>query len=290
LDSMGYQEPQLEIANALVLQKPEGVLESYKSLLREDYDAEVFPGNVAEINSWCNEKTYGKIPEIIKELSPETVCVILNAVYFKGDWENPFNKEATRDMLFRLSGSESIQVPTMRQTKPFSTFRNDEFESILLPYKGDRVSMVIVMPPEGKSLDLLKRELTAEGFGNIWKNLSSAPKDKVFLTLPKFKIQSYYPLKKTFQAMGAVDPFGMRADFSKMSNIELLISEVLHKAVVEVDETGTVAAAVTAIIAVPKSAPMSPPAFKVDRPFMFFLVDNKTGTILFLARINDPRD
>lgn len=288
LKSMSYKEPQLEIANALVLQEPEGVLETYKSLLKEDYDAEVFPGNLVEINSWCNEKTYGKIPKILEDLSPDSVCVILNAVYFKGDWVRPFEKSMTMDSPFKLLDNQSIEIPMMSQTSSFSVFENEDYSSILLPYKGDRVSMVVLLPSEGSSLDNL--ELSADTFEDLWKNLSNTPPQKVWLLLPKFKIKSHYSLIPPFQKMGLLAPFGGGADFSGISKGSLGIQQIVHKAIVEVDETGTVAAAVTAVAMGRGTSVQPPPSFKVDRPFMFFLVDNQTGAILFMARVNDPRE
>jgi serpin B len=289
LKSMSYKEPQLEIANALVLQEPEGVLESYKSLLKDEYDAEVFPGNLSEINAWCNKKTYGKIPKILEDLSPDSVCVILNAVYFKGDWVNPFDESMTMDSHFKLLDNETIEIPTMSQTSSFSVFGNDEYKSILLPYKGDKVSMVVVLPNEGTSLDDLKQNFSSDDFADLWKNLSNTPPQKVWLLLPKFKIKSYYSLIPSFKKMGLIAPFD-GGDFSGISKESLGIQQIVHKAIVEVDETGTVAAAVTAVAMARGAVSQPPPAFKVDRPFMFFLVDNQSGAILFIARVNDPRE
>lgn len=192
LKSMSYKDPQLEIANALVLQEPEGVLEGYKSLLKDEYDAEVFSGNLSEINAWCNKKTYGKIPRILEDLSPDSVCVILNAVYFKGDWVSPFEKSRTMHSPFKLLDNQTIEVPTMSQTSSFSVFGNDKYKSILLPYKGGKVSMAVVLPNEGTSLDNLG--LSSDDFANLWKTLSiSSPQEFLFL-LPKFKIKSDYSL------------------------------------------------------------------------------------------------
>lgn len=286
LKSMSYKDPQLELANALVLQESEGVLENYKSLLKEDYDAEVFLGNLSEINSWCNEKTYGKIPKILEDLSPDSVCVILNAVYFKGDWVRPFEESMTMDSTFKLLDNETIEIPTMSQTSSFSVYKNEDYNSILLPYKGDRVSMVVLLPSEGLSLDNL--ELSADRFEDLWENLSNTPSQKVWLLLPKFKIKSDYGLIPPFKKLGVIDPFD-GADFSGISKGSLVIQQIVHKAIVEVDETGTVAAAVTAVAMVRGISVQTPQSFKVDRPFMFFLVDNHSGAILFIARVNDPR-
>jgi len=289
LKGMSYKEPQLEIANALVLQEPEGVLESYKALLKDDYDAEVFPGNLAEINFWCNEKTYGKIPKILEDLSPDSVCVILNAVYFKGDWVNPFEKSMTMDSPFKLLDNQTVEIPMMSQTSSFSVFGNDGYNSILLPYKGDKVSMVVLLPNDGTSLDDLKQNFSSDDFADLWKNLSKSSPQKVWLLLPKFKIKSDYALIPPFKKMGLTAPFGGGADFSGISKGSLEIQQIIHKAIVEVDETGTVAAAVTAVAMGRGAMSQPPPSFKVDRPFMFFLVDNQTGAILFMARVNDPR-
>lgn len=289
LSVMNYTQPKLSIANALVLKDLNSVYQSYQDTIKLDYGGEVFEGDLDSINKWASDKTQGKIPSILQYLNPNVVCVILNAVYFKGDWAKSFEIEDTRDMPFSVLSSEAIQVPTMNQTDDFSLIEGDKYRAISLPYKGAKVSMVVVLPNEGVLMDDVVKDLSDSEFQDFWKVLITTPSQEVRLSLPKFKIKGDYDLVPSFKSLGLTDAFGVNADFYKISKDGLFIDQIKHKAIVEVDETGTVAAAVTAV-SLAKGMPEEPLSFKVDRPFLFFLVDNETGTILFLGRVSDPRE
>jgi serpin B len=287
---MNYTQPKLSIANALVLKDFNKVYQTYQDTIKLAYSGEVFEGDLDSINNWASEKTQGKIPSILQYLSPNFVCVILNAVYFKGDWATPFEFEDTRDMPFNVSSSEVIEVPTMNQTDDFSLVERGKYRAISLPYKGGKVSMAVVLPNEGVGMDDVVKDLSSVGFQSFWKDLSTVYPQEVRVSFPKFKIKGDYDLVPSFKSLGLKDAFGANADFSKISIQQLVIDQIKHKAIVEVDETGTVAAAVTAIGMAASLAPQKPLPFKVDRPFLFFLVDNETGTILFMGRVSDPRE
>jgi serpin B len=289
LSGMNYNEPRLSIANALVLKDFNKVFQSYKDVIKLDYKGEVFKGDLEIINKWASDKTEGMIPKILENLDDDFACVILNAVYFKGEWQSPFEPEDTGDLPFNISASKVVQVPTMNQYGSFPLFIGDRYKAILLPYKGGNVSMVIALPSEGNEVKELIQELSEGGFGNFWKEISMINPERVNLSLPKFRIQSDYDLVSPFQSLGFKDAFTGNADFSKISGEGLLIDQIKHKAVVEVDEVGTVATGVTAISMMASGMPQQPIPFKVDRPFVFFLVDDKTGAILFLGRVSDPR-
>lgn len=290
LSGMNYTQPKLSIANALVLKDLNSVYQSYQDTIKLDYGGEVFEGDLDSINKWASDKTEGKIPSILQYLDPNFLCVILNAVYFKGDWAKSFEIEDTRDMPFSVPSSEVIQVPTMNQTDDFPLLEGNGYRAIRFFYKGGKVSMVVVLPNEAVAMEDVVKSLSDYGFEDFWKELDNASSREISLSFPKFKIKGDYDLVPSFKSLGLVDAFGDKADFYKISKDGLFIDQIKHKAIVEVDETGTVAAAVTAIGMVAMGIPEEPLPFKVDRPFIFFLVDNETGTILFLGRVSDPRE
>jgi serpin B len=293
LSSMNYTQPKLSIANALVLKDFNKVYQTYQDTIKLDYGGEVFEGDLDSINKWASEKTQGKIPKILDTLQEDFICVLLNAVYFKGDWARPFEIEDTRDMSFSVSKSDTVKVPTMNQTDDFSMLdpleTGGSYSVISLPYKGGKASMVVVLPTGNGSVKDVADHILEIGFGSLWEKIGQSPTQEVRLSLPKFKIKGDYDLVPPFMSLGLKDAFGVNADFSKISRDQLVIDQIKHKAIVEVDETGTVAAAVTAVAMLAAGMPQEPLSFIVDRPFLFFLVDNETGTILFLGRVSDPR-
>jgi len=289
LSGMNYTQPKLSIANALVLKDFDKVYQTYQDTIKLDYGGEVFEGDLDAINRWASDKTQGKIPKILDALQEDFVCVLLNAVYFKGDWALPFEVEATRDLPFSVGKGNVVQVPTMNQTDDFSLVEREKYSAISLPYKGGKASMVVALPDKDAELSDIIKDLTESGFQSFWRELSDNPAQEVNLSLPKFKIKGDYDLISPFMSLGLKDAFGASADFSKISRDQLVIDQIKHRAIVEVDETGTVAAAVTAVAMLAAGMPQEPLSFIVDRPFMFFLVDNQTGTILFLGRVSDPR-
>ena len=234
------------------------------------------------INSWSNTHTNGKIPTLLSELDPETRMIITNAVYFNAQWQSPFSKMKTTPEKFH-DGKKSSQVPMM---KKYTNFQFGIFEGtkvISIPYKGGRISMLAVLPPEDRP-DALKA-LTANTL-KWW--ISELQKYEVDLWLPKFRTEKSYQLAEVFKALGVKKAFTNDADFSGISNSERLkIDSVIHKTFIDVDEEKTEAAAVTAIPMMrATAAPIQTPraVFHADRPFVYFIMDNNTGTILFMGR------
>ena len=234
------------------------------------------------INSWSNTHTNGKIPTLLSELDPETRMIITNAVYFNAQWQSPFSKMKTTPEKFH-DGKKSSQVPMM---KKYTNFQFGIFEGtkvISIPYKGGRISMLAVLPPEDRP-DALKA-LTANTL-KWW--ISELQKYEVDLWLPKFRTEKSYQLAEVFKALGVKKAFTDDADFSGISSSERLkIDSVIHKTFIDVDEEKTEAAAVTAIPMMrATAAPIQTPraVFHADRPFVYFIMDNNTGTILFMGR------
>jgi len=309
LKSLSYEKPRLEIANALVLTggKPS---EDYKGILEKYYEAEIFAGGLGEINSWAKEKTQGKIPSILDSLDEDMPLVLLNAVYFKGSWVNKFMKRVTQDRPFYSDYNSPIEAPTMFQTDQFLFVIKDDYKAICLPYVGgnsdvvDRtlrtlvvndvgpsVSMIVIVPETKEAMDSLVEDFL-ERQESIVSEIFSEELREVDLYLPKFKIESEFKLISTFKNLGLDAPFEFSDDFAPMGLGEpLCIGEIVHKAYVDVDEEGTEAAAVTAIAMLAQGMPEekpAPPEFKVDRPFIFFIYDQPTKTVLFLGKVTNP--
>ena len=279
----------LNIANGLCLTGGD-VSEEFKALLQNYYDAELFSGDLDKINGWVSTKTEGKIEKILEALSPNSVCVLLNAIYFKGTWESRFDEAATREAPFKLSATEEIKVPLMYQKGSFRLIEKDTFNAIAMPYKGKSLTMVVVLPQQVDGLAGLEKELSVEKLDAWLAELDSVSEQDVMLYLPKFKLETGYDLVPACTALGMKDAFApAAADFTGMGwpKGKLWISQIKHKAFVEVNEEGTEAAAATAVEMATKSISMDP-VFKADHPFIFMIRDNSTGSLLFMGRIANP--
>jgi serpin B len=287
----------LKAANALMLLKPNGDLVStaYAARLEQDYRAQVFRGaDLATINGWVDRQTAGKIDRILDEIDPDQPAVILNAVYFKAAWAAPFMPRATRDDDFKLTPTASVKVPTMHRIGSFQTAVRAGFRAIRLPYSVRSLAMVIVLPDVVGGADRLATDLDAGALTALFVDMKQW--QDVDLALPRFKAAYKAELGKLFRRAGMRRAFDARiADFSGMTGqpparAPLAISGVMHRAVIDVTEEGTEAAAATAVSMVAASARMHVEPFVVDRPFLFYVVDDATGAILFEGRISDPRE
>jgi serpin B len=279
----------LKIANALVLTGGD-VSGEYKRILKSAYEAEIFHGMLGEVNGWVNQKTEGKIEKILDELSANSVCVILNAIYFKGIWESQFEKSSTYEAPFKVSAGKQVKVPLMHQKNDFKILNGQDFQAVNLPYKGKSLSMVILLPKIADGLPTLEKQLTIHSLTGWLAELDKQPAQKIDLYLPRFKLEPEYGLIPPFTNMGMKDAFSPgEADFSGMGwpKGALYISQIKHKAFVEVNEEGTEAAAATAVEMSTKSI-RHDPVFRADHPFFFLIRDNQTGTILFTGRLVNP--
>ncbi|MEW6229028.1 MAG: serpin family protein [Bacillota bacterium] len=243
------------------------------------------------INKWVEAKTNNKIRELIKpnDLSYLTRLVLTNAIYFKGKWEIQFKPEDTKVMSFYVSAKEKVDVPMMHQTAKFNYAENDQAQILEMPYTGGDLSMVVLLPKPGYELAKLEGALRLE---NVQPWLTQLSRREVVVFLPRFKLEKRFLLNEELQQLGMVDAFDEdRADFSGMTpGRDLYISKVIHKAFVEVNEEGTEAAAATAVIMNGKSMMLDePPVFRADRPFVFLIRDLRSGSILFMGRLVDPR-
>ncbi|MBP8604453.1 MAG: serpin family protein [Phycisphaerae bacterium] len=293
----------LSIANALWGQKDYPFLDSFIMLNKNFYHAGLETVNFIseteavrlKINQWIQDKTQDKIKNLIPAgaLSAATRLVLTNAIYFKGSWAEEFDPKLTQNEPFYISHDRTVPAPLMHRRGKyrygehvsFRTARGIKVETLELPYKGGDLSMVVLLPEKGYA-GRFEEDLTAKLLTQ-WMN--SMQMKAVDVYLPRFKIESQFSLSQTLAAMGMPDAFGSTADFSGITGTkDLFISDVLHKAFVEVNEEGTEAAAATAVIAPTAAVPEPPLVFRADRPFVFVIKDNKTGSILFIGRIMNP--
>ncbi len=283
----------LENANALWIGKTFPILGNFQSAVTENHDAEIHSANFSgqpeverlNINAWVEEKTRDRIQNLMPagSVNNMTRLALVNAIYFKGDWLNAFDKTKTVHALFR--GLEKETLVPMMTMKPdrFGYFENDEFQCVELPYKGEEVSMRIYLPSEEVSLSLLEQRISV---------IHSEPlrKEKVKIHLPRFKTESTFDLNSTLIELGLTDAFDpQQADFSGITGArDLFIAAAIHKAFVQVNEEGTEAAAATGITMGVTCMPMPPKIFRADHPFVFLIHENASGKILFMGRITNP--
>jgi serpin B len=290
---------QLSVANALWGQKNFGFLPEFLNHTRESYGAGLrevdFIGSTEEarktINAWVEKQTKDKIKDLLQPgiLTEDTRLVLTNAIYFKGLWARQFKKSATKEEPFRTAGGGSVKAPLMHQTGDFKYAHGGDFQALELPYRGDDLSMVVLLPKKADGLPALEAKLTASNL-DAW--LGKLQKQEVEVALPRFKMTRSFGLNATLKALGmrrAFVPGG--ADFTGMAGSEgrrLFIQAVVHKAFVDVNEEGTEAAAATAVAVGADSEPPPPPVFRADHPFVFLISDNRSGSVLFLGRLANP--
>jgi len=285
----------LKAANALMLlARGDLVSPRYAALLEANYRAQVFRGaDLDAINRWVDRQTEGKIERILDQIDPEVPAVILNAVYFKAAWQAPFSRSATGDSDFHLASGETVKVPTMNRTGHYQMIARPGYRAIRLPYSVDALAMVIVVPDDVNGVDKVGRALDADALTALFRDLTEWK--TVELALPRFKTGFRAELGKLFRQAGMRRAFdGSAADFSGMTGrppreVPFCIGEVVHRAVIDVTEEGTEAAAATAVAMMAASMPSRIEPLAVDRPFLFYITDATTGAILFQGRISDPR-
>jgi len=247
------------------------------------------------INRWTADQTRGKIVDLIPPgiLEPDTRLVLTNAIYFAGGWSFEFPKSATKLAPFFLSRSQRIEVPTMEQRRELPYAEDEEAQVLALPYRDHELSLIVILPRSRGGLGHLEAQLTHQRFQDWVRGLRTEHLVEVYL--PKFTLRSDFLLSEVLGAAGLKSAFSADADFSGISRQEaLMISEVVHQAFVDVDEAGTEAAAATAVVMAPTAAiaepgpPPKPVIFRADHPFLLAIRDDRSGAVLFLARVQRP--
>uniref|UniRef100_A0A8C9DSZ7 Serpin domain-containing protein n=1 Tax=Prolemur simus TaxID=1328070 RepID=A0A8C9DSZ7_PROSS len=293
---------ELKIANRLYGEKTCKFLQEYLANTKEFYLASAesvdfknaAEESVKKINSWVETQTNGKIKDLFpnKTLGNTTVLVLVNAVYFKGQWEKKFNKEDTKEGEFWLNKdtSKSVQMMSQRKSFNFALLEDVQARVLEIPYKGKDLSMIVLLPNEIDGLQKLEDKLTAEKLIE-WTSSQNMSKRDVDLYLPRFKVEKTYDLKDVLMAIGVVDVFSPQdADLSGMTGSwGLAVTKALHKSFVEVTEEGAEASTATGIAVSLTSPPYSiHEEFHCNHPFLFFIKQNKTNSILFFARVSSP--
>ena len=284
----------LHTANRLWSQKGFRILDAFLEQTRTHYGAGLEQVDFAAapvealrtINTWVEEKTEEKIKDLLKRnhVDADTVLVLTNAIYFKGQWASRFEKKATRSNPFTLLDGNKVQADMMHQRADFRHARHANLDVVELPYEGGELNMVILLPRKADGLPEVEKALTGARL-EAW--LSGLSKKKVSVALPRFKMTCDFELGDKLREMGMADAFSMRADFSGITDAEkIFISRVIHKAFVDVNEEGTEAAAATAVV-MKRGGPRSI-RFRADHPFLFLIRHKKTGSLLFLGRVMNP--
>ncbi len=248
---------------------------------------------LATVNAWVSTETQAMIPSLLGpgDVDASTVLVLVNALYFKGVWQSGFDPGKTETQPFTRADGSKVSVPLMTQGGPatFGYFKGAGFAIAELPYQGGKVALDVILPDQPNGLAALVTGLSSaqlkDWFGQV------APTGLAPLQLPRFKLDTHVELAQPLQALGLTLPFdAAQADFSGMDGAhDLYLQAVVHEAVIDVDETGTTAAAATAVsVATGLSATTTTPSFIADHPFLFALRDLGTGTLLFLGEVADP--
>jgi serpin B len=304
LQAPGNHGFELAVANRLWLGRAANALPAYSTRLASDFlaDAQTVdfstPTAINTINAWASQRTHGRIPAVLApgDVSSATALVLTNALYFKGNWDIPFQKSATKEGDFFPAPERKTRAMLMFQNKKHAYAYIEAagtvpaFRALSLDYTGGDLAMLLLLPDLGQ-LDQLEAALTDQLVTDVLQHISHT---QLPVTLPRFTITDSFSLRPTLESLGITSAFDSKtADFSNISPLPnsepLFLSAVLHRTFIEVNEEGTEAAAVTVAGATAASAiPMKPAEFKADHPFLFLLRDQGTGAILFLGRFNTP--
>jgi len=287
----------LVVANRLWGQQDYRFQPKFLATTRSHYRAELAPVDfhqreqaAASINAWVQEQTRGKIKDLVSPdvIDPLTRLILTNAVYFKADWTEPFDIASTKPGPFRLLSGESIEVPLMRKWDTFRFRQADGFQALEMPYGQGQLSMLLLLPDAHDGLAALEAELTAENLDRWQREMLP---EHLEVALPRFKIESSFSLKETLAKLGMVRAFKPQDDnfLGITEETPQWLSDVVHKAYVDVNEQGTEAAAATAVGVAAGGAPREPPRFIADHPFLFLIRDRLSGAILLCGRVADPR-
>jgi serpin B len=300
LDDAARGNETLLVANGLWCQQDEALLPAFLKTAQTDLGAEVqsvdfvrnAPAVEKEINDWVAQKTSGKINDLIAPgvLTASTRLALVNAVYFKGDWEHPFRASSTSPRPFQIGPNQSVPVATMVETEELKMASVPGCDLLELPYEGGALSMVVLLPRAPADVHSLEQGLTTAGLFGWLSTLDFSKQQEVNVKLPKFSMTYAVDLTPVLGQIGLKTALAPgEADFSLLNGKrDLCVSAAQHKAYVDVSEEGTEAAAATGMVMVMLSVRPSS-EFNVDHPFIFLIRDNATGCLLFLGRVVDPR-
>lgn len=284
---------QLEIANALFARPGAALVPDFVQRNERSFAARILSADfadaqaLAQINGWVQDKTHGKISDLVKprDLTADTVLLLLNAIYFKGAWQAPFDKRATRAGAFHLPDGATQATPMMHQSDEFQYLETPDFQAVRLPYGQERTAAYIFLPAPAASLAAFPKLLSA----TTWQNWLNRFRDRDgALALPRFAISYEVELKEALTALGMGVAFTPAADFRGISPDPLFIRQIRHKAMLEINEQGAEAAAATAVVMLRGLPSARPFRMVVDRPFFIAICDDETGLILFMGYVVEP--
>ena len=282
---------ELDIANSIWVRSGFKVKEDYLTRVAQYYysrvqDLDFSKSNAPDIiNGWIEDATRGKIDKMISKIDAMVMIYLINAIYFKGDWTYPFDEKLTTTDDFYLEDGNAVDVQMMENHEDYKYGGYGDLEAVRLPYGRDMVSMYVIMPLGDKDLDQAIEEITEYSWSEF---MDSFAERDVNLKMPKFEIEyGIKDLLPSLKSLGMGIAFTDNADFSGM-HPDLFISKVDHKAVIEVNEKGSEAAAATVVEINLTSAPADPIEFNIDRPFFFIILDDRTGSILFMGKVTNP--
>jgi serine protease inhibitor len=285
----------LEIANSVWVEKRLIVKQPFITDLKTWYKAEVRdidvtnPNAVDIVNGWIAEKTHDKITDMLDRLDPDLAMLLINAVYFNGKWRNHFDKADTKEEPFYVSSSVSKTVPMMHKTENLKVIKHNNLTIAEVPYGQGNYTMVVVLPDENVSISDVSNDFTP-ALWNEWMDLLSENTHQVDISMPRFKYEYKKLLNNDLIDLGMEIAFTDYANFDNISNQGLKISRVLHQTFIDTNEEGTEAAAATVIEIVNTTAYPTPMVIKVtlDHPFLYFIRETSTATVLFMGRVSDP--
>ncbi len=292
----------IHTANSIWAQKDYPLRAEFTEALKKYYQTQVkkvdfktaYKRVRKQINAWVARQTNQKIKELVNKrvLNTLTRLVLINAIYFKANWANPFDPKDTKNAPFWIAKNKKVTVPMMNKKQFSGYMETKELQILQLPYQGagkykhkNRLSMIVLLPRKRNGLAKLEKMLTASKLETLFKQLDW---QKVQVSIPKFKINSKFNLSETLQKLGMTDAFNNKADFSGIDGSKTLsLDLVIHQAFVEVNEKGTEAAAATAIF-MTRGLALKVPEFRADHPFIFLIRHNDSGNILFMGRVVNP--
>jgi len=290
----------LSIANSIWYKDLFTLREEFSRLIREQYDGRIEgldfskPETVKNtINSWVEQKTNGKIKDLLEDVPANAVMYLVNAIYFKADWQYQFDAGKTEDAPFFPENASEVQVPTMfSEGVKLRSFFHEKFRLVELPYGNGQYQMSILLPHTDYSTDDVLAEMDADSFAQ-WTTHADTVITELYM--PKFKSEFKMELKPSLIEMGMEKPFGPEADFSNFFQedigSDLFISKVIHQSFIEVNESGTEAAAATAVeISYTSATPPVPPVVRIDRSFVYLIHEKHSGAILFAGRMLNPQE
>ncbi|MDP4089743.1 MAG: serpin family protein [Bacillota bacterium] len=281
----------IKMSNSIWIQKGFDVKETFINTGKDYYEAEISNVDFSKekaadtINIWISDHTAGKIKKITDKFDSNTAMVLVNTVYFKGDWLSPFESTSTQKKMFTSSDGSQKDVDMMQDSMTVDFFKENNFEAIRLPYKDQDFGMYVLLPDKGTDVKALIGELSSDNW-NRWK--AGLSEEQVFIGIPKLHIEFEQKLNDMLKSFGMKAAFNDGADFSGINPEDLYISLVKQKCYIDVDEKGTEAAAATVVSVDTTAAIVNPREFIADRPFVFIMEDRKTGLISFMGIVEKP--